>query len=107
MEATELTGEVQHTGVWHYGAKDDPRPQTRPPILTELWQAMGCLYQARYIATGPEGPVDGKHYPEMDRDTFDEIAYLQTKLQSLISRLERETKDGRSKEGDGLQPHRS
>lgn len=93
------------TQIQHYGAKDDPRPSQRPPILTELWKAMGALYQARYIATGSEGPVGGKHYPEMDRDTFDEIAHLQTKLQTLISRLERETKDGRSTEGDGLRPH--
>lgn len=77
----------------------------RTPILDDLWAAMGSLYQARYRATGPEGPINGKHYPEMDRDTFDEIAHLQTKLQTLISRLERETKDGRSKEGDGLRPH--
>lgn len=48
---------------------------------------MGGLYDARYKATGPEGP--DKNYPEMDRDTFDEIATLQTKLQSLISRLEK------------------
>lgn len=75
----------------------------RPPIIEELWKAMGALYQARYRATGPEGPVDGKYYPEMDRQTFDEIAHLQTKLQSLISRLEKETKDGRSDQGDELQ----
>lgn len=59
------------------------------PIVTELWNAMRALYQARYRATGPQGPVNGKHYPEMDRETFDEIATLQTKLQSLISRLEK------------------
>lgn len=60
---------------------------TRKAILDDLWKAMSGLYAARYKATGPEGP--DKNYPEMDRETFDEIATLQTKLQSLISRLEK------------------
>lgn len=60
--------------------------------LEDLWEAMRHLYQARYKVTGPEGPVDGKYYPEMDTQTFAEIAGLQTDLQTLISRLEKENK---------------
>lgn len=55
--------------------------------IEHLNKAMGNLYQARYRATGQQGPEGDKYYPEMDRDTFDEIVTLQTKLQSLISRL--------------------
>jgi hypothetical protein len=62
----------------------------REVIVNQLWDAMRSLYEARYAATGPEGPVDGKHYPEMDRQTFDDIVQLQDKLQKLILRLEKE-----------------
>lgn len=64
----------------------------RDKIVSELWDAMRSLYQARYAATGPEGPVDGQYYPEMDRQAFDDIVQLQDKLQNLILRLEKEMK---------------
>jgi hypothetical protein len=58
-------------------------------ILNDLWNAMSSLYDARYRACGPQGPEGGRPYPEMDVETFSEIASLQTNLQTLISRLDK------------------
>lgn len=57
-------------------------------VINHLQNAMGELYRARYEATGPEGPVDSKYYPEMDRQTFDEIVHLQDAVQRLMLRLQ-------------------
>ena len=62
----------------------------RQRILRRLWHAMGSLYDARYMAAGPEKPGEGRAYPEMDEKTFSEIATLQDGLQSLITRLKTE-----------------
>lgn len=55
------------------------------PIVKALYEAMGGLYKARYIATGPVGKQG--NYPEMDHDAFDSIVHLQTDLQRLITEL--------------------
>lgn len=62
----------------------------RQRILRRLWHAMGSLYDARYMAAGPEKSGEGLAYPEMDQRTFSEIATLQDGLQSLITRLKTE-----------------
>lgn len=61
-------------------------------VERDLYDALGHLYQARYKVTGSEGPVDGKYYPDMDRELFDEIATLQSRLSTLISKV-REKKE--------------
>lgn len=61
------------------------KTEVKEKTLKFLNDAMGALYQARYCVAGSEGLVDGKYYPEMDRDAFDAIATLQTKLQNLIT----------------------
>jgi hypothetical protein len=59
-------------------------------MLDNLWDAMASLYEARYKAADSDGPAGGRAYPQMDYQTFSDIATLQTDLQSLISRLEKE-----------------
>lgn len=65
----------------------------KTPLLDDLWNAMRALYAARYKSEGSK--IDPQS--NFDMDTFNEIASLQTKLQTLISRLEREhlENDGR------------
>lgn len=71
-------------------------------VLKDLDDAMGALYQARHKVTGPEGPVEGQYYPEMDREAFDQIAHLQTMLQKTISETKGKIRDDRPDENNGL-----
>jgi hypothetical protein len=54
-------------------------------LCRELCNVMSHLHLARLLSE--EGI--GLRYPDMDRETFDEIVQLQSGLQRLISRLKK------------------
>lgn len=56
-------------------------------ILEHLEQAEAAIVNAMYKAAGPQGPVDGQYYPQMDHNTLDRIIVLHDELGRLKTSL--------------------